>query len=116
MTGHFLLELKKQLRTAKTSAHVPLRIHPVTMAGFVSWTDAARAARRDGTSSGGYLLGAVTHASLDGQQRCVPTMVWCSQKLRRVAREAKASSVATGNTLFGSYVCADTDAIIFPSS
>ncbi len=57
-TGHFLVELNKLVETAKHAAATPLRIYSYKNICFVCWSDASWGVRPDGSSQGGFLLGA----------------------------------------------------------
>ena len=59
----------------------------------VAWSDASWANRRDGKSTGGYLIGLCGQEVLDGKRGHVTVVSWGTNKLKRVAKSSMSSEL-----------------------
>jgi hypothetical protein len=60
---------------------------------LVAWSDASWANRRDGKSTGGFLIGICGEEVLDGKRGHVSIVSWGTNKLKRVARSSMAAEM-----------------------
>ena len=60
---------------------------------LVAWSDASCASRKDGSSTGGYMIGITGQEILDGKRGHVTVVSWNTNKLRRVARSSMAAEM-----------------------
>ena len=60
---------------------------------LVAWSDASWANRRDGKSTGGFLVGICGESVLDGKRGHVSVVSWGTNKLKRVARSSMAAEM-----------------------
>ena len=60
---------------------------------IVAWSDASWANRRDGKSTGGFLIGICGEGVLDGNRGHVSIISWGTNKLKRVARSSMAAEM-----------------------
>ena len=60
---------------------------------LVAWSDASWANRKDGSSTGGYMIGITGTDILDGKRGHVTVVSWSTNKLRRVARSSMAAEM-----------------------
>ena len=60
---------------------------------LVAWSDASWANRKDGSSTGGYIIGITSQEVLDGKRGHVSVVSWNTNKLRRVARSSMAAEM-----------------------
>ena len=96
-TGHFLVELNKLVEMAKHAAATPLRIYSYKSICFVCWSDASWGVRPDGSSQGGFLLGACEADFCRGEAGKVTCVSWTSSRLKRLVRSSTAAEVQAAN-------------------
>ena len=60
---------------------------------LVAWSDASWANRRDGKSTGGFLIGLCSHKVLQGERGHVSIVSWGTNKLKRVARSSMSAEL-----------------------
>ena len=60
---------------------------------LVAWSDASWANRKDGKSTGGYIVGICGNNVLEGVQEHVSVVSWSTNKLKRVARSSMAAEM-----------------------
>ena len=60
---------------------------------LVAWSDASWANRKDGKSTGGYIVGVCGNNVLEGVQEHVSVVNWSTNKLKRVARSSMAAEM-----------------------
>ena len=60
---------------------------------LVAWSDASWANRRDGSSTGGYLIGMCGSKVITGERGHISIVTWSTNKLRRVARSSMAAEM-----------------------
>ena len=60
---------------------------------LVAWSDASWANRKDGKSTGGFLIGICGEGVLDGKREHVSIISWGTNKLKRVARSSMAAEM-----------------------
>ena len=60
---------------------------------LVAWSDASWANRRDGKSTGGFIIGICGESVLDGKRDHVSIVSWGTNKLKRVARSSMAAEM-----------------------
>jgi hypothetical protein len=60
---------------------------------LIAWSDTSWANRKDGKSTGGYLIGLTGHSVLEGERGHVTIVSWGTNKLKRVARSSMAAEM-----------------------
>ena len=88
-----LQRANKLIRQAQRDDTLPIHIHaiPLDQLIFVIFSDAAWGVRPDGSSQGGYLVHATSHALHKGQEAPVGVIEWKSWKLTRKCRSSLAA-------------------------
>ena len=72
----------------------------------VAWSDASWANRKDGKSTGGYLIGLCGQGVLDGKRGHVTVVSWGTNKLKRVAKSSMSAELqALANTEDELHLC-----------
>ena len=73
---------------------------------LVAWSDASWANRRDGKSTGGYLIGVCGESALSGKRGHVSVISWGTNKLKRVAKSSMSAEMqALANTEDELHLC-----------
>ena len=89
-----LQEANKALRKLRTHAGLKLYIRFIEGEVIcVVWSDASWANRRDGSSTGGYILGLCSRQVLAGSKDHITVASWSTNKLKRVARSSLSAEV-----------------------
>ena len=88
-----LHKANKLIRQAQRDDTLPIHIHaiPLDQLNFGIFSDAAWAVRPDGSSQGGYLIYATSHALHKGQEAPLGVIEWKSWKLTRKCRSSLAA-------------------------
>ena len=88
-----LLTANKILRKLRAGPHKLVCKKIEGPVHLVAWSDASWANRRDGSSTGGYMIGITGQDILDGKRGHVTVVSWNTNKLRRVARSSMAAEM-----------------------
>ena len=97
-----LQKANKLIRQAQRDDTLPIHIHatPMDQLNFGVFSDAAWAVRPDGSSQGGYLVYATSHALHRGEENPLGIIDWKSWKLTRKCRSSLAAeSQATADSV-----------------
>ncbi len=88
-----LQKANKLIRQAQRDDTLPIHIHaiPLDQLNFGIFSDAAWAVRPDGSSQGGYLIYATSHALHKGEEAPLGVIEWKSWKLTRKCRSSLAA-------------------------
>ena len=88
-----LQKANKLIRQAQRDDTLPVQIHaiPMDQLNFGIFSDAAWAVRPDGSSQGGYLVYATSHALHKGEEAPLGIIDWKSWKLTRKCRSSLAA-------------------------
>ena len=86
-----IYEVNKLAQKATAWAKIPLKIDAHHSPIVVTYTDAGRTTRPDGTSQGGQLVFIANSELLQSRESNMPLISWHSSRLRRVARSSSAA-------------------------
>ena len=86
-----IYEVNKLARKATAWARTPLKIHAHHSLLVVTYIDAGRTTRPDGTSQGGQLVFIANSGLLQGREPNMSLISWHSSRLKRVARCSSAA-------------------------
>ena len=88
-----MLTANKILRKLRAGPHKLVCKKIAGPVHLVAWSDASWANRKDGSSTGGYIIGLTGTDILDGKRGHVTVVSWSTNKLRRVARSSMAAEM-----------------------
>ena len=83
-------KILRKLRQGPSKLYIRKIIGPVSL---VAWSDASWANRKDGKSTGGFLVGICGTDVLDGKRGHVSIVSWGTNKLKRVARSSMSAEM-----------------------
>ena len=89
-------KVNKLVRMAHETATVVIIFRPIKDPVFVTWHDAAWAARKSGSSQGGMVIGMAERRILHNEKSPVSVIQGSSRKLPRVARSSLSAEVQMG--------------------
>ena len=89
-----LLEGNKILRKLRQNHEVTLRTRKIEgEIIFIAWSDASWANRKDGNSTGGFVIGCCDKKVLEGHKTHTTIISWSTNRLKRVARSSLSAEV-----------------------